>query len=123
MSKFIFNSKNFDPILRKIYYLIYLLFYFSFDYWYLLSYKININFKFPFSYNILYSISRGKNRNLTMFNKYKVKKLLKNKDNIKLISTGDTSVLLENLINEKIGSESAKNIEKRLFDKKFDEMF
>ena len=28
-----------------------------------------------------------------------------------------------NLINEKIGSESAKNIEKRLFDKKFDEMF
>ena len=102
MSKFIFNSKNFDPILRKIYYLIYLLFYFSFDYWYLLSYKININFKFPFSYNILYSISRGKNRNLTMFNKYKVKKLLKNKDNIKLISTGDTSVLLENLINEKI---------------------
>ena len=37
-----------------------------------------------------------------MFNKYKVKKLLKNKDNIKLISTGDTSILLENLINEKI---------------------
>ena len=30
---------------------------------------------------------------------------------------------ISNLINEKIGSESAKNIEKRLFDKKFDEMF
>ena len=30
---------------------------------------------------------------------------------------------ITNLINEKIGSENAKNIENRLFDKKFDEMF
>ena len=30
---------------------------------------------------------------------------------------------ISNLVNEKIGSENSKNIEKKLFEKQFDEMF